>query len=659
MATEEDFIKIKDMLSKLYSTLKLNFKKTFICIEDNSDSDENEENSTKNLSIIDLINCISAYVNHLIESKNLDNEEIYKEEENGEKPLYKQYEELLIKAEDDIRRHIKVEQQLKIKIEDLEFELDDYRTGKIKKKVKNLVCLSEPGSYSSYNFQKQKSKFKGYDQFITNNNKNSIIEKPISVNSNNNFIISKLKKEIENLRLKLSKLDNDSTNTASNNNDKYKQIENKIIQKKLNDGIRITKNIINNKNYISKNNYYSFANNTFTNNFYNIKENKYKINNNSNSTINDININLKNYNKIIFNNNSSTNSFIAHPKKNNNNNKNGLIKSLSIFNTSSNKKIKNNPKKIIYDKNKTKIKKIHNNFSETNNIIEIKIKEDNSNLNINNNNINNNSRIYTLNNNNNNNNNNTNNIDTKYIFPKKKKSSKLNLNMTSSNLYNTDRKKNNPNNKIISNSNLETEDKERNTVYIPNCEFNLTWSKFPMKIIQTSSNLTRGQFLNNNQKNSIQSLIRNSTNINNNVNKNLNKKLLSQFKKKSKNTINTNPNKFPNKIRKDTTPQKITINRRKTMNNSKTNNSSMKNINYINYTKPKMKDEFCMNIKNNIDNEMNICENNDRIMMKTQNNFYPGKGDIYVRKKRNMAFGVEIKNNKLFENKNGEAFNYN
>ena len=241
----------------------------------------------------------------------------------------------------------------------------------------------------------------------------------------------------------------------------------------------------------------------------------------------------------------------------------------------------------------------------------------------------------------------------------KKKESKLNLNLTNNNLYHTDRKKNNPNNKKDSNSNLAVEEKERNTLYIPKSEFNLTWSKFPLKNIQTSSNLIKGQIPNNNyQKNSIQSLIRNSTNVNNNVNKSLNKKLLSQFKKKNKNNISSNPNKFPNKIRKDTTPQKITINRRKTMNVSKTNNSSMKNINYINYTKPKVKDEFYMNMKDNIENLMNSCDNNDNMMIKTQNNFYPGKGDIYVRKKRNLAFGIEVKNNKKSENKNKED-NYN
>ena len=635
MNADEDFSKIKNMLSKLYTTLKNNIQKGYINIEENLDLESKEENSTNDLSIMQLINCISIYINYLLEIKNKNTEEINREENNEDKPLYKQFEELLIKAEDDIRKHIRVEQQLKIKIEDLEFELDDYRTGKIKKKVKNLVCVNESGYNGVYNnYQKQ-------------NNKNSIGDKPISVNSNNNYLINKLKKENENLKIKLSKLENESNNSNNiNYNEKYKQIENKILHKKLNDGIRITKNIINNQNYISKNNYYSFANNTYTNNFYNIKENKYKSNNNS--AINDININLKNYNKIILNHNTETsNSFVAYPNSinnsSNNNNKSELIKTFQIIKNNSNNKIKSNSKKIIYDKNKIQFKKIGNNNNS--NYIEIKIKEENNN-NYNTNNINkiNNSRIYTLNNNNSTN---TKNIFTKKKNIIKKKTSKLNLNMTNTNLYNTDRKKQYTQNKIESNSNIEINDKERYTLNIPNYDFNLTWSKFPMKINPTALNIFAGQYFTTHQKNSIQSLIRNSTNINNNVNKSLNKKLLSQFNnnKKNKNVINFNPNKFPNKIRKDTTPQKITINRKKTMTKTKTNNSSMKNINYINYTKPKMKDEFNINNKDYIESLMNSCDNNKK-MMKTRNHFYIGKGDIYVRKKQNSAFGVDIKSKK-------------
>ena len=122
MKTEVDYNQIKTMLSKLYISLKNNINKGNINIEENPDSEENEENSDKNLSIMQLINCISIYTNYLIEIKNKNNEEINKVEDNEEKPLYKQYEELLIKEEDDIRRQ--------------EFKLDDYRLEKSKKSKK-------------------------------------------------------------------------------------------------------------------------------------------------------------------------------------------------------------------------------------------------------------------------------------------------------------------------------------------------------------------------------------------------------------------------------------------------------------------------------------------------------------------------------------------
>ena len=50
-------------------------------------------------------------------------------------------------------------------------------------------------------------------------------------------------------------------------------------------------------------------------------------------------------------------------------------------------------------------------------------------------------------------------------------------------------------------------------------------------------------------------------------------------------------------------------------------------------------------MKNNIDNIFDSYENDIKTLIKTQNHFYPAKGDIYVRKKRSLAFGVENKNN--------------
>ena len=100
----QEIERAKDLLSKIYIDLKINNK-------DNKDyapdKIEKEIQYLKNLSIIDLINVLSNYFNILLEIKNSNKDTIYIEEDD-EKPLYKQYEELLIKAENDIRKHIKV-----------------------------------------------------------------------------------------------------------------------------------------------------------------------------------------------------------------------------------------------------------------------------------------------------------------------------------------------------------------------------------------------------------------------------------------------------------------------------------------------------------------------------------------------------------------------
>ena len=100
----QEIERAKDLLSKIYIDLKINNK-------DNKDYAPDklgkEIQYLKNLSIIDLINVLSNYFNILLEIKNTNKDTIYIEEDD-EKPLYKQYEELLIKAENDIRKHIKV-----------------------------------------------------------------------------------------------------------------------------------------------------------------------------------------------------------------------------------------------------------------------------------------------------------------------------------------------------------------------------------------------------------------------------------------------------------------------------------------------------------------------------------------------------------------------
>ena len=106
----EEIERAKDLLYKIYMDLKL-YKEDKNKIKE--DKIEKEGNYIKNLSIIELINFISNYVTFLLELKKKNNEYLLEDNEE-EKPLYKQYEELLIKAENDIRKHIKVRNILKI-----------------------------------------------------------------------------------------------------------------------------------------------------------------------------------------------------------------------------------------------------------------------------------------------------------------------------------------------------------------------------------------------------------------------------------------------------------------------------------------------------------------------------------------------------------------
>ena len=508
----------------------------------------------------------------------------------------------------------------------MEFELDDYKTGKIKKKGRNLSCVSEPGNYcnNKYNYNLNDSN-KNENENINNkkiqtenNINNNIIEKPIYVHSNKNYLLTKLKKENESLRIRLSKYENKNNYNSS----RFKPLENKIRQKKIENAVRITKRILNSKPLATKssNNVSNFANNTYTNNFYNSKDKIYKANNNS-SVYNNFPNNLLSSYTII------TNSFIDHNKKNN---KYGMVKSLSVFHNTSKIKSKNKAKRIMFDRIKSNYKKI-NKLSNNNlsNFMEIKIKskkeDDNIFTNLNINNLYN-ARMNTLNTDIKKNNNN-------YISWRK-----------AGNMCNTDRKKT-ESNIINSKGRMSCGNTNNNNNY--KNEFNLTWSKFPKKYMETSyehCHLGREQGQVQKKYQEITLSLKNKKM--NNMLLNNNSKYFSNIIPKNENLNKKHNNNLDNiKIRKDVTPKKITINRR--MNNNKnknnkinygSNNISMKNI--INSIYPKNKKEE-KDKKNNLNNNVH-------------------EGDIYVHKKRNSAYDIESKNiekNQDMDSKNNNINN--
>ena len=124
----------------------------------------------------------------------------------------------------------------------MEFELDDYRTGKIKQKRRNLSCVKEPQNYCKNNYTNnnnnksnnnnhKKTENKSSEKVKSDNSSNNTIEKQIYVNSNNNYLIAKLRKENETLRLKLSKYENNNNTdniTTKSLLDKINNFENRI-----------------------------------------------------------------------------------------------------------------------------------------------------------------------------------------------------------------------------------------------------------------------------------------------------------------------------------------------------------------------------------------------------------------------------------------------
>ena len=543
----------------------------------------------------------------------------------------------------------------------MEFELDDYRTGKINKKVRNLTCINNTG----YNFNKRNNeneKTKTVSN-INKNNKNSNnakciynkMEKSIYVNSkNNNYLITKLKKENENLRLIISEYE---SNLA-----KLKMKEKKVKQKKIDNTNRIARKIINNRqpsitkssnNILNNMSNLNSFNNTYTTNFYHVKaRNKFSTNANNSSKINESNINSNNSNVNQSNINSKILPMHSYIIRNSKIVKSRTKKSLSVFHSSS----KNKSKKEKNDKNKNNFKKINNinnniaiiGEDNDNNIIEIKIKEKNNTNNINN------SRMHTVNNSNNNiiNNININNKgqSSKNVFSWKKKviTQKRNVeismqyNTNNTNTCTTERRKtetnNSPSNSNIISPATNNTNRNKGNIFIPKKEFNLTWSRFPRKDAEIS-------FDNYRNKKNIPSVIMSSKDFK--KNEKISNKFIS--KAASKNRNRNSVERFDNSHTKekiDSTPQKITINRKIISNKMKSSknyiensNASMKNI--TNMNQKNKKNGFYDN-KTSDQNVMNISASNKLLSFQLSN--LHKNNEIYCHKKRNSLLGIGLKN---------------
>jgi hypothetical protein len=219
----------------------------------------------------------------------------------------------------------------------------------------------------------------------------------------------------------------------------------------------------------------------------------------------------------------------------------------------------------------------------------------------------------------------------------------MQYNTNNTNICTTDRRKTEANNSQ-SNSNIISPAMNNNTnrnngrIFIPKKEFSLTWSRFPRKDVETS-------FDNYINKRTIPSVIMSSKDFKKNA------KLSSKFISKavSKNRNRNSVGRFDNshtKEKTDSTPQKITINRKIISNKMKSSknyivssNASMKNITNLNQKNKKI--GFC-DSKATDQNEMNNSASNK--MLSFQLNNLHKNNEIYCHKKRNSLLGIGLKN---------------
>ena len=172
----------KDLLILIYIEIKFRKKSELLII--NEEFLQKEKQSLQKNSIFTIAKYIYDYINILVDTKA---EEKFKERKKflidinrSNSPL--EYEKLLIKAERDLREHIKFEEQLKIRIEELEFELDDIKTGKNKKDTityKSILTMTSENDKKNKNTKKITNKkheknSKKILQNIPNNNYNTI-----------------------------------------------------------------------------------------------------------------------------------------------------------------------------------------------------------------------------------------------------------------------------------------------------------------------------------------------------------------------------------------------------------------------------------------------------------------------------------------------------
>ena len=238
--TNQSKEEIHSSLVTLYSGLKLRMKKkTTISDSDPSNNEASREETLSSLDTFTLINYIKESIDVLIEMSVSDQVEDYiSQKENDQQ----EYESILVKYESDIRGHIRVEHQLKLYADNLQYEIEQHE----KEKNDLLAMISK---YRKHNHNNN-NVINVYEKEIQN------LKKEIADLKKKNTLLSQSEKV---LKTEISKLNDENILL----NEKLQNYKNKLIGfeelKKLNSSVSAkttrknsNSNINTNTNYVHK-----------------------------------------------------------------------------------------------------------------------------------------------------------------------------------------------------------------------------------------------------------------------------------------------------------------------------------------------------------------------------------------------------------------------
>ena len=181
----------KDLLILIYIEIK--FRKNNELLLINEEILKKEQQSLRKYSIFTITKYIYDYINILVDSK----------------------------AEKDLREHIKLEEQLKIRVEELEFELDDFKSGKIKNNnttYKTILTMTNGSEKKNKNNKKlMHKKNERYSKKLLQNISNNIFNIIDNSNSKNKQNIMHKPKYSRILSIKKKHLSHKSNILLSNN----------------------------------------------------------------------------------------------------------------------------------------------------------------------------------------------------------------------------------------------------------------------------------------------------------------------------------------------------------------------------------------------------------------------------------------------------------